>query len=76
MIWVLDGLDGLKVGLGDGQNAGISKPKRKKRKNRRRNKKDAKENPLGPKPGSSLIRVTAGDKPERHEQRSFQVGES
>jgi hypothetical protein len=68
---VILALDGLKVGLGDGQSledAGFTvlKPKRKKkkRKNRRRNKKNNKENPSGPKPGTSLISVAAGAKPE------------
>jgi hypothetical protein len=54
----------------------VLKPKRKRRKNRRRNKKNNKENPSGPKPSTSLISVAARAKPERHEQRSFQVGES
>jgi hypothetical protein len=60
-------LDGLKVGLGDGQSLEVAgftvlKPKRKRRKNRRRNKKNNKENPSGPKPGTSLISVAAGAK--------------
>jgi hypothetical protein len=67
---VILALDGLKVGLGDGQSledAGstVLKPKRKKkRRKNRRNKKNNKENPSGPKPGTSLISVAAGAKPE------------
>ncbi|KAE8009734.1 hypothetical protein FH972_006155 [Carpinus fangiana] len=53
------GLDGFKMGSGEGQSlgsereAGFTKPKRK---NRRRNKKKKnKKNPFGPKPGFTLV---------------------
>jgi hypothetical protein len=77
------GLDGLKVGLGDGQSLVYEKDAalinlKPKRKNRRNKKKRNKKNPFGPKPVITLVGDEAGAKPTRPtlETQSFQAGES
>jgi hypothetical protein len=77
------GLDGLKMGSGDGQSlvcekdAGFTNLK-PKRKNRRNKKKKNRKKPSRPKPGITLVVDEAGAKPMRPtlETQSFQAGES